>query len=401
MCCSEVLSKRPFIMWNLEWVFFFSIFLVGFGSVVNAQSTECPDLQKYLQIAAELRGIAPPINPRCRALSDGEFEKRVYALAHHRINPDDIKAEEFVAKAFSLVPEDFPFQRCIYQMADTSIVALYDHINKEIILRSNNKAPQSVMVHEAVHLLQDLRYDLSEIYRKFSDTTDSKMAIGAIIEGDAIRIQQKVEKEEPSEIQYDSAIDQDECALTSQISDILYFPYDFGRLYFNRSDIQGPKDLFREPPLNTAQVLNPAFVTKPNLIGDREPALCSVAFGRCYDVIARDSLGQYYLQKVLSAFLTDRASLSAAVGWQNDRILVAMNPSRSEGIARWVIESIGDKDSDELWGAFVKWIEAKTHVSIKGQTGGVYIENDPSFAIEALRKDKVITLTVNYRPSTT
>lgn len=376
----------------------FGIFLLAAFFCLNAhgQTTQCENFQEALNVAAKLRGISPAGGGKCTVLEEKEFNRRIETLAHSNLTPEAIEGEELIAKALSLVPPSFPYKKCIYNMADPSIIAVYDHLQKDIILRSSKASSFPILVHEAVHMLQDRKYDLKRFYKKFSSTTDMKMAVGAIVEGDAMRIQRMMEQDLLLEQRVEEQGIDEECILPPPMADILYFPYEFEALYFNRArELKDFDSLFGQPPANTAAVLNPSFKVAPSKLHDEIRTLCSEVRGKCYKVIHTDTLGQYYLQSVLSVFLEKADSLGAAVGWQNDRIWVGMNQDRTERLPRWKLETTSEKNTIELWKALIKWVEMRNGVSLHPTSGRILTENSArSSSMKVVRTGDSITLEV-------
>lgn len=151
----------------------------------DAQTVSCRDFERALEIAARHRGISPSGRERCRVLDESEFRVRIRALAQHGMTPNAMTADAFVAKSLALATINFPYQLCMYGDADSSVAAVYDYLNREVLLSTNRKAAFHVLVHEAVHVLQDQKYNLRAFYQ-LPKTTDERFAVRAIAEGDAI-----------------------------------------------------------------------------------------------------------------------------------------------------------------------------------------------------------------------
>ncbi len=154
--------------------------------------------------------------------------------------------------------------------ADTD--AFYDQEKKEVVIRGKklDVSTKVTVVHELTHAAQDQRFDLTKLDAHAG--TSGAGALLALVEGDAVRIEQEylatLSQREQDEYNtaLDTAIAESEAAVPADVPAVLGIidlaPYSVGPAFVEAIAIQnGEKavdDAFRKPPTSDEQVLNPS-----------------------------------------------------------------------------------------------------------------------------------------------
>ena len=154
-------------------------------------------------------------------------------------------------------------------LTQADVVGLYVPTKKTVFVRVPRVTPyvRTTLAHELTHALQDQYFDLTRLKNSAKDGDET--AVTALIEGDAVRIQNAYEQNlSPSDQRaYESEQAQIE-KNTGQtgnvpeiLSDILSFPYAFGPTFVDSLASQGGNatvdHAFRDPPVAEAQILDP------------------------------------------------------------------------------------------------------------------------------------------------
>ena len=252
-------------------------------------------------------------------LGDKAFQAR---LNQH--DPKDVHDEEVSAKelhALHLVDPGVDVQKAETELEDAGVVGFYDPATKALVVRGNDAGPaaQHVLVHELTHALQDQHFNLGAD----TSTDDEGTAFRALVEGDAVRIEQAyIESLSPADRQQAQRGGEPPPAdVPSVLVELLSFPYSAGLRFVQAVDRSGGQAAvdraFEHHPQTTSEVIHPdrylaAFQATP--VADPP------ADGTVFD---RGVLGELGLALVLERLpqgtlaTTDGRDLIG--GWRGDR----------------------------------------------------------------------------------
>lgn len=157
-----------------------------------------------------------------------------------------------------------------------NFVALYSLEHKHIVMISDRVAgePQNdylVMVHEMAHAYQDAEWDIRSLYDMFAPTYDRQLGVRALIEGDAVRVDDlayvKLERLDLPRVDWDgyygawqqAMLEQAAESETPELDVTSLFPYAFGGAFTMGAWLDGGDDqvgeLAARPPDSVRQVV--------------------------------------------------------------------------------------------------------------------------------------------------
>ncbi len=152
-----------------------------------------PQVAPIAAKVAQLRGLdfAHPV--AIEYLAPNDFENR---LGSNDDTSSAAKAktarEESVFRALGLVGGKDDLGKAFATDESSGVLAYYDPVQKNIIVRGSTLDVQHrvTIAHELTHVLQDQHFDLTKVQKRADDShTGDAGALRALVEGDAVRIQ--------------------------------------------------------------------------------------------------------------------------------------------------------------------------------------------------------------------
>jgi len=155
------------------------------------------------------------------------------------------------------------------QLTEDGAVGLYVYTKKTVFVRGTSLTPyvRVTLAHELTHALQDQYFDLTRLRET---TRGDGSALTALIEGDAVRVQNAYERtlsaaDQHTYDQESNTFQQSSGASSSSIpavlEDVMSYPYAFGPAFIdNLVDHGGDAAIdnaFRNPPTAEAQIIDP------------------------------------------------------------------------------------------------------------------------------------------------
>jgi hypothetical protein len=104
----------------------------------------------------------------------------------------DLARYEALLRAVGLIGHDVDLQDALDTAARSGLLAYYDPQREEIVVRGDelDVAHRVTVAHELVHALQDQHFDVEELQERAEEsTTGDSQALDALLEGDAVRIE--------------------------------------------------------------------------------------------------------------------------------------------------------------------------------------------------------------------
>jgi len=198
--------------------------------------------------------------------------------------------------------------------------------------QSADSDDQAVLAHAHAHALQDQHFDLGAMDAR-ATTTDSALAVEALIEGDALLLTAFYRYGDPAAADWDHLT---ELILQAEQPDyggeldgnvaweqLEQFPYREGRWFaaalFQAGGWQALNRAYTAPPRSTEQVLHPErYLEKPD-----SPPRVTVpdlggALGAGWELRLRDTLGEFVIGLYLNTLLSEESARQAADGWSGD-----------------------------------------------------------------------------------
>ena len=340
---------------------FFISFLV---SLQQANADACDDFAKALEYASQYRGLKI-LNPvDCISVDKTAYDSLQEKDIKVNSNDEYLKYDEIFFKLLGFIPSDYQYANCFVDESMQNTAAYYDPKSKRAIIPNWQELSFDVLVHEAVHALQDQHFSLEKLSKNSLASTDRAISFSALIEGDAVRIQnlfltdnpqyKKAEGLSSQQIQENS-----DCTFPKTLDDLSLFPYGFGPIFVERLAKKGElNNAFENPPFSSSSVIHsaryPDSVTMPV-----KPALNKIAkllAVRPESEITRDTLGQYVIRLLVGTVHRMREAVLASKGWVGDSA-VLFNSNAGHALI-WSVRMQDEKDSKELYVALVDVIKS-------------------------------------------
>ncbi len=275
-----------------------------------------------VEFVERARGLSFTHAVPVKFLADKEFEAQVTSTPEE--DAEDSKAlEEYVGRlrALDLLHGNVDLRKAANDLRGSSVVGLYVPSDEAVFVRGTTLTAyvRATLVHELTHVLQDQHFDLTKLREDVVDTT----AVTALIEGDAVRIQEKYQATLSSTdaAEYDKELRRGvegararTTSVPEVLTDVLSFPYVFGPVFLDSLG-DNVDDAFRTPPTTEAQILDPVrhpLDVDPVSLPDPVLPTGAVAFG---DV---GPFGQVFLLEVLGSRLPYDEAYRAVAGWTGD-----------------------------------------------------------------------------------
>ncbi len=205
-----------------------------------------------------------------------------------------------------------------YVKSSATIVGVYNHDEEafyEVIV------PDSPMAFRKLVVLEEMTHALTvQHFQVNVSTRDQKMAVNALIEGDAALVKKEYLRKLPTE-EYLAAQNYGPeppgADIDPLVLSLLMYPYGIGNLFVGYLFEQGVFDLvneaYRNPPDSTEQVLHPE-----KFLAREKPIPLSVPDIPGWNVILRDVMGEGFYSIVLDQHLPSDEAREAASGWGGD-----------------------------------------------------------------------------------
>jgi hypothetical protein len=295
---------------------------------------------------AELRGLTPRADVERHFLSPDELRAQVTDDLNDPESRESLEHGRRLMVALGLLAPDVDLYNMELQFRSSVVLGQYDPDTKQldVVAGGDPTSPlaRTTLAHEFTHALQDQYYDIRALTPKHSDNSDRDLAISALLEGDAIIMQElyalhalsRAEREQARREESAQGGDFDLDSLPLVLVEETYFPYTEGPRFIAevigtdamRQVVQtgngyGPlvNRIFENPPQSTAQILHPEkyragiapiTVSLPDL---------AAALGAGWQELEQDVLGEIDHRVLIQQFLSRERGEAAAAGWAGDR----------------------------------------------------------------------------------
>jgi tetratricopeptide (TPR) repeat protein len=284
----------------------------------------------------------------------------------------EMEAAEKLYRVLGLIDEDYDLVENEIEILREDIAGLYDSEKEEIYLILDRYTSdlwlEVTFAHEFTHALQDQHFDLDALYDR-SPTTDSRLALQTLIEGDATLVMVEYAYEYLFEMSFDRAdlleaiqqVEQGEYGdAPTVVRETSWFPYDQGLVFVAALAEKGGwaqvNQAFANPPESTEQVMHPdkylaGEVGHPPQVGELTETL-----GPGWVELTRDVLGELYIRVYLERELGSEQALMAAEGWEGDRGVLLVNDGEDRYV--WIHRMSWDSvaNADEFLSLYVRFM---------------------------------------------
>jgi len=304
------------------------------------------------QRVTQLRGL-PLLHEVPRVvLTPEQYRQRLLDELNDPDTRQEIESSRRLMVALGLLSPDVDLYQLEVEFRTGVVLGQYDPDTKELYVITGHDplAPMErvTFAHEMTHALQDQHYDIRTLMPKHSDNSDRDLAVSALLEGDALIMEEifqrqamtRAEREEKQrqERSLSSGLNLDQLPLV--VVEETYFPYvagprfivnvvgqdairealDTGNGYGARMD-----PLFRNPPRSSAQILHPEkYLQGVEPIPVRFPDLAA-ALGEGWQQVRKDVLGEIDHRILIQQYSNRETGERAAQGWAGDAFALLSN----------------------------------------------------------------------------
>ena len=292
-----------------------------------------PRVAPIAQFVQTQRGLAWKHPVKVNFLPRAQFD----ALMAKENSPDakavqDAQSIFNAMRALGVASGNVDLAKSAQQFAQADVVGQYVDSDRAVYVRGDQLTPyvRSVLAHELTHALQAEYFDLEKMK---SGHADDDSAVTALIEGDAVRVQNAYEQSLSSADQEQLAQEQEQGSSqaksqTSQegipqfMIDQAQFPYDFGPTFVDALVGEGGNSkvdaAFRNPPTLDGQIVDPESYTA----GTPVPTVTVPPLPKNASRIAPPTgFGEVTLLEMLGDQIGFGPAWSAVQGWMQDQIL--------------------------------------------------------------------------------
>jgi hypothetical protein len=271
-------------------------------------------------------------------------------------------------RALGLVPADFDALEASNDLSDTATLAYYDPFRERIAVRGTDMTTdlRVTLAHELVHVLQDQHFDLEEMLDDGDPTGDRLAGHLALIEGDAVRIEQAYVRSLPADerASYLDGVGQASGEAQEQLDAVPGVlvamegaPYALGPSLVELIAAEGGNDAvdaaFDDPPATTEHIVDPrSYLARDSAHEVTAPVVPTGG----EQIGEQDSLGALPLFLLLSERIDPLVALTAADGWGGDAYVVY--DRRGTTCVDLAVEGDSARDGEELFEAFEAWVSA-------------------------------------------
>jgi len=266
-----------------------------------------------------------------------------YRAEEHRAEMETL---EELYRVLGLIDEEYDLVEGEIAMLREDVAGLYDTGTQEIYLVMDRYTSDLLLeltfAHEFTHALQDQNFDLGSLDER-SATTDSRLALQALIEGDASLVMVEYAFRHLFEMSFDrsdllQAIQQVEQGeyrdAPSVVRQTAWFPYEQGVVFaaalVERGGWPQLNKALRNPPQTTEQVMHPDKYLAGE--GGNPPEVGNLldVLGAGWKEVSRDVLGELFIRVYLERELDSEEALMAGEGWEGDRAVLLLNEEQDQ-----------------------------------------------------------------------
>lgn len=312
---------------------------------------------RVMQTAATLRELDWKSAAGMTELSGWEYGTRTSEMAEV-LGGDDLRALSRLAIAAGVLPEGTDLATLAASFTAVSAGATYSPFDKQVLLFANRSTGDSHLTHEFVHALQDQHFDLQQQLLARPYSFDRTEAVFAVVEGDALNVQRRLEGGEAfarrsldditrgENERFASYRNEIGALFPPLLTETFIFRYRDGLRFvetIRRSRGQrGVDDLFRQSPLSSEQILHPEKYLANEAA--RDAAINEDSFAsRGWRMAASTPLGEVGVRGLLMEGVSSKDATRAAAGWGGDRAHLFERPN---GVPLFVWKTVWDKPED-------------------------------------------------------
>lgn len=313
---------------------------------------------RAMRAAVELRELAFTGEVGMAELSGWEYGTRASEMAQV-LGGDELRALSRLAAAGGVLPEGTDLASLAASFMALSAGATYSPLDKQVLIVDKFK-DDSLLTHEFTHALQDQHFDLMKLLLARPFNSDRTEAVFAVIEGDAMNVQRRMEQGDAyARLSLEEITRQETERFSGYrkevgaffpplLTETFVFRYRDGARFVEtirrKQGERGVDELFQHPPVSSEQVLHPEKYLERE--SPREVLLDEAAFAsKGWKSATSTPLGEIGVRGLLMAGVADKDAISAAAGWGGDRAYLF---EKVGSTPLFVWKTVWDKPSDAV-----------------------------------------------------
>lgn len=348
--------------------------------------------ERVMQKASQTRGLNFTRDTGMIELTGWEYGARAKEVAD-AIAGDDLTELSKLGVAGRMLPEGTNLAALAASFAAVSSGATYSPFDRKVLLMPDAAKDESLLAHEYVHALQDEHFDLLRLVLVRPYDYDCTEALFAVIEGDAMNVQRRIE------VGGDAAWSKRSLDDVSKLEENRFneFRTTIGKLFpplltetfvFRYRDgarfveavrrargEKGVDELFTHPPASSAQILHPekylaALSGTAKVEPPRDVRVDESHFAeQGWRAGASTPLGEIGVRGVLQAGMGEREAARVASGWNGDRAYLFEN-DEGQSLFVWQTEWQSPKAAEEFARAYAAALRMQTQRIEEMNAGG-------------------------------
>lgn len=355
-------------------------------------------------LVIELRGLEL-LRPVTRTLfTRDELRQQIANELSHDFTADEARKDAIEMAAFDFIPADTDLRTLMETLYTEQIAGYYDSDTQSLAVVSDKSVigplGKTTFAHEFAHALQDQHWGLDALDPE-ENSDDASLAVMALIEGDAMLLQQQyiLEYLDPDEL---FELLSESLAVDTEVLDTapaiirahLMFPYEAGlefiQTLYQNGAYEAVDSAFSDPPQSTEHILHPE-----RFLAGEPPQIVSLpplteTLGNDWVWIDENVLGEFTLTLYLEQQIGAGRGAAPAEGWGGDRYAVYAN--QETGAIVMVMQTTWDTSSeaDEFMDAFLGFGKARFGFAPEGTETAACWEAEDAICIYQVEAETLI-----------
>lgn len=313
-------------------------------------------VDSMLEDLREIMGFGPRRPVKFTTMSKARFR----ALYHKRMkaeqDPREIRGEVLFLKLFGFVPDDFDYEKTVLDLLSEQAWALYDFKRKTLYLSdwAPPDAREFALLHELVHAVDDQNFNLMR-YVEGAKESEQQLARLAAVEGQASWVMTEWAMRQSGRSLVGNRLLAIAAASATRFEasrfpvyestplyfrEALIFPYTDGLLFqhdmIERFGMEGLKRVFRQPPQNTQQVLQPELYLEG--LAPEAPELPPTRLPKGFKPVYDGRFGQLDHRVLLEQHLGDEDRDDLLDKWRGSQFEVFERRRTGESALRYAVQ---------------------------------------------------------------
>jgi tetratricopeptide (TPR) repeat protein len=285
----------------------------------------------------------------------------------------ELDTTEKLYRVLGLIGQDYDLAENQIEVLREYVAGLYDSEEEEIYLVLDRYTSdlwlEVTFAHEFTHALQDQHFDLDSLDNR-ALTTDSRLALQALVEGDATLVMTEYAYEYLFQMSFDRSdlleaiqhVEQGEYqGAPTVVRETEGFPYEQGIIFaaalVERGGWQQLNQAFGNPPQTTEQVMHPDKYLAGEVGQVPEVGNLLGALGEGWKELRRDVLGELFIRVYLERELGNEEALVAAEGWEGDEAVFLCNEAEGQELFALRIHWESESNAEEFLSAYAAFMQ--------------------------------------------